>query len=472
MRLPLFFCALFGKFVYLRKYYPGLFMTITNKFGLTIAVIISVTSCRQDDMPSLAIDRENASSFVRSPDEAMKVACEAFASNFGNADFSSRSSNLLDSASPVIIIPSEVQSRAKNVSDTCLYVVNFAEDSGFAIIAADRRVSPVLGISDCGHYDAENPDDNPGLEYFIGRAKEYVNSVNGPVQPLDYGFDERLQVKEWEDSVFTVNIPRRVNNSWNPGIVNTSTSLTLSSLSQNPTGYYFKNYYCGDAVIAIAHSLLYFSYPASINPTVHAEDASAKPTPYLSLNWDEIKQHRRYYTSNTVYGCSVNEINSCHEQIALLCRAIGNIGKCKETGTTTAPKVSMSLENISNTIMILGFHTKQWEAYTYTTVLSKSREIIIVTGWVDDISDTTHYWIIDGEKHFTAYHHYATRTNSSVPWNDTITNTYSQKLVHINWGRNGSGDGWYVKGVFSPRDSPDTKYFDPYYTVISLPDNV
>lgn len=56
--------------------------------------------------------------------------------------------------------------------DTLLYFVNFADNQGFAVVAADKRTSPILALIDKGNYKAGNlaQEDNPGFLSFLDYA--------------------------------------------------------------------------------------------------------------------------------------------------------------------------------------------------------------------------------------------------------------------------------------------------------------
>ena len=56
-------------------------------------------------------------------------------------------------------------------------MVNFANDGGFAIIAADRNCDDVLAVTESGHYDPEAGTDNPGLQIFMERAVGYASEM-------------------------------------------------------------------------------------------------------------------------------------------------------------------------------------------------------------------------------------------------------------------------------------------------------
>lgn len=58
----------------------------------------------------------------------------------------------------------------------CLYIFN-REDGGFVIVAADDRVTPILGYSENGHFDAENCSEN--FRYWLSLYTKAVTEICG-----------------------------------------------------------------------------------------------------------------------------------------------------------------------------------------------------------------------------------------------------------------------------------------------------
>lgn len=442
-----------------------------------IGGLLFITSCQVEEsyvpMPETI---SHLTLSKRTPEDAIKIGKEAYCAHFG--PISSRSAD--DSQISVHAVTMSIaHSRSIEKNDTCLFIVNFGENKGYAIVAADSRVSPIFGVTDKGHYDPTSDSRNPGVEYYIGRTIDYLNSEDVPKSPLgDIVISQpKVEVKEWEDSSFLINIPQRVKHAWSPGIINEpfsdSTHPTLSTLQNNPTGYYFSKNYCGEAVVALAHTMLYFYYPSRIPATRHPKDYSAMETEAFEPSWGQIKLHGRYSLhSYSVYQCTDLEIKRCHEQVAILCRALGNLTSCESYGTQSKPIITTSILDIYDAVKKLGFHIQPWESFSDNVILSNSPAVLLVNGVLpEDIAEFSHYWLIDGEKKFIARHHFATR-EAGQPWKETITATYSKDLFHINWSQKGDGDGWYDRGPFSPRTKPSSIYLDPTYTEISLPEHL
>lgn len=75
-------------------------------------------------------------------------------------------------------------------TDTMFYLVNYADDQGFALLSADRRTKPVYAISDEGELNLSDTTFNKGLALFMENAiADYECSVTenpkGPFIPND-----------------------------------------------------------------------------------------------------------------------------------------------------------------------------------------------------------------------------------------------------------------------------------------------
>jgi len=84
------------------------------------------------------------------------------------------------------VTASNMSTRSQNEEDTLLYVVNFQNDEGFAVVSADKRAVPVYAMSDKGHF-AINEDSHPALVEFMESAKRDVlnaQNLGDPVVPV------------------------------------------------------------------------------------------------------------------------------------------------------------------------------------------------------------------------------------------------------------------------------------------------
>jgi 6-phosphogluconate dehydrogenase len=114
--------------------------------------------------------------------------------------------------------------------------------------------------------------------------------------------------------------------------------------------------------------------------------------------------------------------------------------------------------------MSLGLQAQQWKAMNNNVTLPTTSAVLVLYGSSTENS-TKAYFTIDGERDYKVEHHY--QTSNLTTFTDTIISTRNYNLFHINWGRGGKGDGWYSKGVYTPKDTPNNTYILNYYTTIS-----
>lgn len=46
--------------------------------------------------------------------------------------------------------------RSASVSDTLAYIINYPNEEGFTIVSTSRKIFPVLGFSEKGHFSIDN----------------------------------------------------------------------------------------------------------------------------------------------------------------------------------------------------------------------------------------------------------------------------------------------------------------------------
>lgn len=72
------------------------------------------------------------------------------------------------------------------VGDTLLYLVNYADDAGFALLSADSRLRPIYAISDEGSMSFSDTTYNKGLALFARGVEAEITSLpNLPYIPVD-----------------------------------------------------------------------------------------------------------------------------------------------------------------------------------------------------------------------------------------------------------------------------------------------
>ena len=209
----------------------------------------------------------------------------------------------------VVATGNKVQTRSgeSSDSDTLAYIVNFANDMGYALISADRRTETILAMSSDGNIDLESDETNPGLDIFFANAEDmYEQQIlsaedaetklleealakmnDGNVATRAIGYTTR--VGSWENySTFAPLV--KVN--WGQGPpFNNNAPLIKNSVTNK-----YENAAAGCVATAVAQIMSYHQYPAS-------------------YNWTEINKFIYYY-----YTASTTVKN----EIATMFRTIGN----------------------------------------------------------------------------------------------------------------------------------------------------
>lgn len=73
------------------------------------------------------------------------------------------------------------QTRAGKSLDSLYYLINYADDGGFAVAGADTRLDEIYAISESGHLEESDVAENPELEYFFQMLpdEECLNMLGG-----------------------------------------------------------------------------------------------------------------------------------------------------------------------------------------------------------------------------------------------------------------------------------------------------
>lgn len=442
-----------------------------------VAICAGLQSCSEDDGPGLPADKETDSAqsrrnpLMRSPEEAIDIAQRAWEDFYGDGEApASRSSRgVIDYGRPVEVVRG-AGSRGGS-SDTLLYVVNFADDGGFAVIAAPRGADELLAVTSQGHYYPESQPDQekvPGFELWMENAREYaatglypVDTTNNNIIPIMPPIDVidtlgpggkpvlpptiippvtrdttgtldpdnpnpgRIQQKEWEDTIQNYISGPYLNVVWGQGNGNPQ-EIDMYNF---PEGAYFENGWAGCSTAAIAMICAHYESPSQIR-------RSSLPNAALfTLDWSKMKKHKN--VSNAMSWVCGDDI-STHYLIADFYKIIATWTDAKPHGA------SGTNTNTSNVLPVLREFLPHktfegWSDFKFTIGPSPN-ELFIMRGRNGDIG---HMWLADGFRSLIVVHYYATRPNSNCEWQIQSQQRMERLFVHHNWGWDGLYNGWY-----------------------------
>ena len=121
---------------------------------MSFTICGTLVSCADDR--NLEIDSCNKGvrfSPNRTIDEALTIAENAKGMFVEQSGTRSGQARVIDKESVRVICGSKTRSNSSNISDTLIYVVNYAHDEGFAIISANLGTEALLGVTEKGNYD-------------------------------------------------------------------------------------------------------------------------------------------------------------------------------------------------------------------------------------------------------------------------------------------------------------------------------
>lgn len=380
---------------------------------LLLAVVLAMTACsNQENVESTPTKPHQSVSDIRSYAEALKIAQEALPMlNEGTTTRGESSSRRKIDLSKKEVIKIDAKTRANSsINDTIIYVFNFENDEGFALVSASKNTESLLAITEKGHCDPSIRSNVCGFELFLNLAKEYVaNSKSRDL--IDYK-DSVIITYDYVGPYVTV--------KWG---------------QVNPEGEFCPNGIAGCTNTAMAQIMAKFQYPSSIDLTYTERDKSSQ-----TLNWPAMKLH---YTGHPVSICSDTithkSIGRLHRQLGELNCSIYNLNG--GTGTYTYDFSKATFET-------LGYNCGNWGVYSGASTRSQlnNGHIYLMGGYVSFTEG--HSWVFDGYLTKTETHYEMINNGSGwVPTGEIHNRTYYYN--HFNWGWYGNSNGYFSENVYN-----------------------
>lgn len=332
---------------------------------------------------------------------------------------SSRSAGRIISDSYSLKIASP-KSRAED-GDFSVYVFNFSEDEGFAIMSADKRLPAMLALINKGSFHEGDSIANPGFRFFMSCLEK------ASVRTLEDDID-------WDDTIsgktdWTGPWPYIEYGDW-------ETTKIIDNVCKVKWGQtYPYNYYCpkidGEsaptccAVTALAQLMSIYKYPDSYAG--------------YQFDWDEMCSFMY------ALGCSPTGI----DQIA---RLMQQLGLPQNLNVYYGKDMSLAyMDLVPRTLVNFGYSNGgTLSGYSINKILTEVENgyPIIIKG---DGGGLGHCWLIHGMM-------IQKRTVKEL-YQDASERTYTQTYYYplCNMGFDGLYDGYYASGVFNLASGPYAK---------------
>ena len=305
---------------------------------------------------------------------------------------------------------SKPATKSEPAADSLFYVFNFADEAGFAIIAGNRQVSPIVAVTEQGSYI---PGEKTGVDGFDGYMDMVISTFSG----LDRG--DPFPYSYYEDEIVGTQMPPLVYVRWG---------------QQGVYGQFCSNGRSGCVITAMAQILSYFEKPQSFILSVDMENTySAGDT--LVLNWPLIKQHRVNHSGNYL------SCDAVHPQIGALMRELGAI-----CGSTYYPTTTSTNYDVSSVYSQLGYQCSNFSEANIADIKNSLSSCcpVQMTGFTFD-NDYGHDFIADGFKDYEVWRtvYICQGPNGEYIAQNPFKASESHSL-HINWGWDGRCNGYFA----------------------------
>lgn len=360
---------------------------------LSLTLTLAISSCSSDEPKVLQEQQSHVdiSKFSISRSEALAIADDLLGCD-----------HELSRSATASVLPI-LQGKNRMLPDTLAYVINYADNGGFAIIAGDNRIDPVLAYSDDGSFSMQN---ECAVENFINRLEGYVSSKASAVGPIITPMDPL--------TYYRIPIVKSKFNQSKPF------NKYLSEIYSNP------NILTGCCPLAVGTVMMYSSNSVTLrNQTFDLQRIRN------GLQTNDSEQPR------FSYDIAAYEASKLFAMIGL------NLSVQYDKGVYEASGYAGLMQLIDNGFLTpIDYYTDDlsWNPTDFT--IDKAVELLddgcILYAWAPDknLVKTGHAWVIDG--YLCSVYSSGKRENH---------------MVHCCWGWNGSADGYYKGEVFNPTDN-------------------
>ena len=384
-----------------------------------LLLVAMLTGCSHDESTEAVDSKQtNVSADFVSADEATTIA-EAI--QFGSTEATTadgkattRSAGLNKEVQSVTPVPD-----ASGV--TAFYVINY-KGGGFMLLAADKRVNPVLAYSETSTFPMDNPEGFPeGLVDWMTDVKKHIQTIR------------EKNITRNED----------MNIAWELGAIELMTSPTIKTGNQRMSYHNSSN--------LIAPSYTNQEEVSALTKTEWGQDEGYNDlAPKMGCTGQTngralvgcvpvaFAQIMKYYRHPNRYKWSLMKDTEPTREIAMLMRDIGVTIKVKYgCGGTSVNAIAASPIFSSK----FGYAPTSNAAYSTDIVINelKARRPVILMGGAKSISNR-HAWICDGY-----------RRTKVLNNNGAIIAVWTQ--LHMNWGMNGFfNETWYAENNWKSND--------------------
>jgi hypothetical protein len=357
--------------------------------------------------------------------------------------FAEKAIGAIQEKGDTVIIKSSVLRSVEEVTplkssngQTVLYVVNFVENQGFMVLSADKEApNPMLSFDTKGNFELESIEEGStvwawlesGKEKISENLKSGIHTDNQGYQLWEYIIGQEVKNENGEVSIDEVSVEianiDEIENSKGPQLRGTHPNSSGRSSIAPWYNVQYNLWGQGPGYSANAPS-----------PNVHLVGCPAVAIGLLCKTWS--------YPSGYNYSAMPTTLNTtASNAISQMFRDIAN----KIPGYSWGTSSTGSGANPDNILFALrnniGYHSAKKKNFDSWTAYSNIRDWYpILLGALAGPYQGGHIWIADGYYEQTWKY---TKTKKILGITVSTTTWYEyMDTFYMNWGWNGSGNGW------------------------------
>lgn len=307
--------------------------------------------------------------------------------------------------------------------DTTMYIVNFDDNQGYAIVSANKNTEGLIAITSKGNLNPSELDKNIGLELYLKDVDSYIRGARDlPPIIIDNHQMHRQQTDTIEKRVVEPRLTTKWGQDW-------------------PYDLYCNGYATGCSICAGAQIFAYFEYPT----TMHLTFPGAQKT-IECFDWSDIKQHDK---SNYIYCSCQGNVENRHQAIANLFRQFGHLA-----GTQYDSIGGHTYDN--NMFRVL--NNFGYDVERVDDPLMMGNGLMIIHANMSD--ERGHIWLADGYYYYITIDKEYVSSDHGLTWQCTLeSGPRVTSYIHYNWGVDGYDDGYFLAESRSVRPG-DCIYLD------------
>lgn len=396
------------------------FFTLWNRSALLLAaLLLGAVSCSKtevEELPAAGPEPQQQRIVLtptRSYEEALALAQRSIAIVDGPATRARSPRTIRSTRGQCVTAPATRNGESQ--ADTLMYVFNFEDNNGFAVIAANRAVDPILAVTESGNYTY---GEQTGVENFDFYMDAMVSELGSRVEPP--AFDTLITIPSFK--TVEVNEDRHCD-----------PLVPVNWKQDGFFGEYADNKIAGCIAVAMAQIMAYYQYPNSITTTYPNNGFTQHYGETIELDWERMIAYPFGY------------------QISAFLREIG-----EQVGMDYS-KANESNANISNVpagFKAFGFEcASDYSAFNIASIRSEleKRHPIFMDGRESTNTTKGHDWVADGyiyTRKGTEYYELKIIDDGfNKPYRDYVlvsSDVVTTSLVHYNWGWDGLFNGYYA----------------------------